>query len=81
MDYITDSCGTKRGCSVTYTLLPNDGRVNTIHSKTISATNDIKEILSMVSTNTYYKSFKTSEVMGAKKPKPGSKKPGSKKGC
>ena len=81
MYYIKDSCGTRRGCSITYTSLPNDGRINTIYSETFSASHDIKEILSVVSTRTHFKQFKTSEVMGAKKPKPGGKKPGSKKGC
>lgn len=81
MDYIIDSCKKRRGCSITYDPLPHDGRVNTFHSEVFSTTYGVKEILSLVSTNTYQQQFKKTKDMAKTKPKPGTKKPGGKKGC
>lgn len=39
-----NSCGKRRGCSVTI-ILPNDGRAINVSSRVLSKQNDTKEIL------------------------------------
>jgi len=41
-----NSCGKKRGCSVTI-ILPHDSRVGDVSSRMLSKQNDTKEVLSL----------------------------------